>query len=284
VQSNSGLAASTYISRVSFHCGLRFFSLIVVFRLLLWLSRFIVGINFTFTYGSERPFGSIGAKFFASRTGQRIKTIQLRYRLNKQSKTKTHGCKAFEQQQHPPFTVSFPSAITASRLRRPRFSVWSRPHSAGTFGMQRLWKFRWHAEETGSHERCKCTEDGVMTKRLLLVNRNESFLYQSWQGTNIFKVYSSIRWLVRASVSPCISLRSPWCRRESALRATILAAFRLTSFSSFMTCLMIVIEAYSQFPMRCNFTAPKLVKIQMSSKESKENFRSIRFRRRTLSV
>lgn len=51
--------------KVSFHVGFRQHFIVLVFCL---LSLFGSGMSLSFTYGSERPFGSIGTKFFASLT------------------------------------------------------------------------------------------------------------------------------------------------------------------------------------------------------------------------
>ncbi len=55
---------NTYNVSVSFHSGFREALIVLVFFLTLSLS----GMRRAFTYGSERPFGSIGIKFFPWRT------------------------------------------------------------------------------------------------------------------------------------------------------------------------------------------------------------------------
>jgi len=53
----------TYNENVSFHAGQRLDRTIFVFSFALPLDS---GTSRTFTYGSARPFGSIGIRFFAS--------------------------------------------------------------------------------------------------------------------------------------------------------------------------------------------------------------------------
>ena len=55
----------TYKVNLSFQAGFSDALMVLVFFFELLSSS---GINFTFTYGSARPFGSIGFRFFASRT------------------------------------------------------------------------------------------------------------------------------------------------------------------------------------------------------------------------
>lgn len=55
---------NTHNVSVSFHSGFREALIVLVFFLTLSLS----GMRRAFTYGSERPFGSIGIKFFPWRT------------------------------------------------------------------------------------------------------------------------------------------------------------------------------------------------------------------------
>lgn len=55
----------SYNLKVSFHVGFRQHFIVLVFCL---LSLRGSGINFSFTYGSDRPLGSIGIRFLASLT------------------------------------------------------------------------------------------------------------------------------------------------------------------------------------------------------------------------
>lgn len=62
--------------KVSFHVGFRQHFIVLVFCL---LSLFGSGMSLSFTYGSDRPFGSIGTKFLPSLTKkhkQHICTLQ----------------------------------------------------------------------------------------------------------------------------------------------------------------------------------------------------------------
>ncbi len=110
----------TYIENVSFHMG--FSDALIVLVLCLWLLLSLLGINFILTYGSDKPFGSIGIRFFASYTWEK----KIRWKKVFRSEPTIWLFYSLWA------TILVWSWMLMLSLMRPRLSVWSTPHKPGT--------------------------------------------------------------------------------------------------------------------------------------------------------
>lgn len=112
---------------------------------LLWL--FGSGINFSFTYGSDRPFGSMGIRLRASCTAEPIRThtaeIQRKHRPPPlpSHPPPPESFRALVDDQVSPVTKTSSFSPRTVRWIRPRFSVWSWPQRLGTLVSHRRWTF-----------------------------------------------------------------------------------------------------------------------------------------------